>query len=155
MYEVMSGNKPFGSGLQAVPSILSGQTPKKPPCIAQNPQLRPLGEEIFQMILDCLRPDPLERLTADQLVERCEGLCYPVFPRMTGIFDRRLSDKNCGFIVADNGQTVFFHFASVYGTKPEVGDRVCFSAYSGSPYDRAHPVIVLQPESENPTDFYA
>jgi eukaryotic-like serine/threonine-protein kinase len=128
MYEALSGKKPFGSGLQAVPSILSKRMPQLPSCIGQNQQFKPLGEEIYQLILKCLNHDSEERLTADQLVEVCEGLCYPVVRRRIGIFHSKPEDKNFGFIRTDDGRKIFFHFASIYGEVPKIGDRVCFSA---------------------------
>lgn len=150
IYELMSGQKPFGSGLNAVPTILAAIPPQKPGYIDKNLQFQSLGNELYTLILECLNLHPEARPTADELVQRCEKLCYPVVERQIGICKSLHSNYDWGLIQSDGGDTIFFHFDSVYGNKPTVGSRVCFSAFPGSPYPRAHPVVLIEGVNTNP-----
>lgn len=147
MYELVSGKKPFGVGLSAVPNILEAEPPNKPIDIDRKLQFKPLGNELYTLILRCLDKDPDHRPTAAQLVDECEKLCYPVVERQTGRCTDIHQKYNWGLIKSDDGSTVFFHFDSIYGKKPSIDSRVCFSAFPGSPYPRAHPVVLIQDHS--------
>ncbi|HEY9301114.1 MAG TPA: protein kinase, partial [Phormidium sp.] len=144
MYELISGQKPFGFGLAAVPNILQAMPPQMPAYLENNLQFQSLGDELYKLILECLNKNPEDRPTAGELVSECEKLCYPVVERKTGTCTSLHPSRDWGFIRNDGGETIFFHFNSVYGCKPKVGDQVCFSAFPGSPYPRAHPVNVIQ-----------
>lgn len=144
MYEVMSGKKPFGNGLKAVPSIMVAKPPQRPQQI-DRPQFQSLGNQLYQLIISCLTLDPLLRPSADALVEQCANLCYTWMPRRTGRIKKYLH-ANYGFIEPfDDGEDVFFHVESIYrnGPKPAVDDFVCFGHYRGVPRDRAFPICVI------------
>jgi len=143
MYELLSGKKPFGAGLKAVPAILSGEVPPKPRQIDSKVQFKPLGDELFKIISGCLRKDPGDRPSADDLVKQCEQLCYPVAERHVGVVDT-INYSSWGFIKDESGSQAFFHLESAYGTKVEVGSQVCFSKFPGTPRCRAHPVLVIR-----------
>lgn len=146
-YELLSGQKPFGEGYRAIPKILLDPPPSRPEWIGLGQQFTPLGDALYQLIVDCLQKDPNDRLTADELVKRCEQLCYPISERKVGIV-RRFTRSNQGFIQeGESGKDIFFHFDSVYGEKPILGSKVCFSEFLASPSPRAHPVIVMLAES--------
>lgn len=146
MYELLSGHKPFGIGLKAVPKILSGELPPEPEFIKSGRQFSPLGNDLYNLILECIKMIPKDRLTADQLVMKCEQLCYPISERRIGVV-RRFTRNNQGFIQDEaSEEDVFFHFDSVYGKKPELNDKVCFSKFPASPSPRAHPIIVMTEE---------
>lgn len=149
MYELISGQKPFGFGLPAVPNILAATPPPKPIYIENNSQFKSLGTELYEVILSCLNKNPEERPNADQLVQKCENLCYPVVERKTGKFKDKHHQYNFGWIESDDGETIFFHFDSVYGSKPNIGSRVCFSEFPGSPNPRAHPVVLMRGVNTN------
>jgi serine/threonine protein kinase len=57
MYELLSGKKPFGAGLKAIPAILSGGVPHKPRQIDSKVQFKPLGDELFKVISGCLKKE--------------------------------------------------------------------------------------------------
>jgi serine/threonine-protein kinase len=135
-YELLTGKKPFGKGLLAVPQIMNGPLPTPP---AFKPQFRGLGEALSEILKKCWERDPEKRPTADALVQMCGDLCYPLTPRAEGTLHFK-PFASAGFIGTPNGD-VFFHFASVYGQAPKVGDRVCFASFPGYPSPRAHPVI--------------
>jgi serine/threonine-protein kinase len=146
LYELITGTRPFGSGLQAVPRITSGEVPAKPDLIDYKTQFKPLGNQLFNIILSCLKKEPGERPSADDLTKECETLCYPVRPHSIGTI-RRYIYNTCGFIKdTESGDDVFFHLDSVYGQKPSIGDRVSFTAYLGGGACRAHPIILLRKE---------
>jgi serine/threonine-protein kinase len=88
-----------------------------------------------------MKKNTSERPTADQLVQLCEDLCYPINQRESGVVDS-IRYKSWGFISGSNEQ-VFFNLDSVYGNRVAVGDKVSFSKFPGIPRWRAHPVLKL------------
>lgn len=141
MYELLVGAKPFGTGLKAVSKIMSGNQPEFPPFITNNAQFAPLASSLISIILECLTSDPDNRPTADDLVEKCSTLCYPTGERYIAKI-KVIYHNSYGFI-DDSGTDVFFHFNSVYGGRPVVGDTVMFSKFTGGGAWRAHPVVKL------------
>ncbi len=137
-YEMLSGERPFGTGLVAVPNILAGKIPAMPPAASRH-QFAPLGKELFDLLVTCWTVDAQKRPSADTLVDQCGRLCYGLSTRTIGTVNT-IMYGSYGFIDSAAGQ-VFFHTDSVYGHRPRVGDRVCFSPFPGDPYPRAHPVI--------------
>lgn len=141
-YELLSGKKPFGSGLRAVPNIVNA---KFDPKISQltKMQFSPLGAELMSIINDCLQVDQAKRPTAVDVVRRCELLCYSSDARMLGIVSSFQYDA-WGFIKAEDGSSIFYHKESIYGKNAlDVGERVAFAAYSGGQSDRAFPVLPM------------
>lgn len=144
MYELMTSEKPFGSGLRAVSKIVLAQPPEFPKFITSNNQFAPLANQVIEIILKCLQKDPKLRPTADQLVELCGSLCYPVFQRELGKVDV-IKYSSWGFIGSlQSLEQVFFHVDSVYGKRPSEGDKVVYSKFAGEGAYRAHPVIKLE-----------
>lgn len=142
LYELMCGKKPFGTGLRAVPNILAAIAPKKPDFLSANSQFAPLANELFAIIINCLKKDQGERLTADELVQRCNLLCYYDAERRTGYVNN--IKFSYGFITDEaTGAGVFYNTKNVYGDLPKVSERVCFSAFKGGGSDRAYPVVLL------------
>ena len=142
MYELLTGSKPFGSGLIAVHKIVEAKPPEFPSFITSNAQFSFLSQELIALILQCLQKDVSFRPSPDQLVESCGKLCYPINERFTGIV-RNIKWNAWGFI-SDGQEDVFFNLVSVYGEKPKEGDKVWFSKFPGDPSWRAHPVICLR-----------
>jgi len=140
-YELLVGAKPFGVGLPAVAKILEAKKPDFPSFLNQNPQFNSLCTSLIAIILSCLDKDPNKRPTADQLVDACGNICYPLTSREIGIVND-IRYKAWGFITV-NGKDVFFNFNSVYGEKPDVGDQVLLAQYPGYGAWRAHPVIKI------------
>ena len=144
LFELISGNKPFGAGLKAVPAILKAKLPAMPAQIKNNKQFERAGEEIYALIGKCMQADPTARLTADQLVSECGKLCYPLSAREFGKVSK-FDNGAWGFIQPESGSGVFFHKESLYGSSSIAkGDRVWFSRHIGGGNDRAFPVIKLQ-----------
>ena len=144
MWHLMTGVPPYGIGLRAVNAILTGDIQPPPAFLTANAQFAPLAKEIIALALSCLKRDPGDRPTADDLVTSCGQLCYTPSLRRVGIV-RRFPYPSYGFI-ATEGHDVFFHMESVYGSdRPGIGDRVVFSCYDGGGAPRAHPVMKLKP----------
>lgn len=140
-YELISGEKPFGTGLKAVPAILAGKIPALKPAQSQFETTR---SELYELIERCLIVDPAGRINADELVEECENLCYPTTEREFGVV-YRFNNGAWGFIELEKGSSVFFHVDSVFGRqKIKVGDRVSFARHKGGGSDRAFPVVKVQ-----------
>lgn len=100
-------------------------------------------KEVYDLIMRCLVLNPDDRIDADELVEACEKLCYPVTEREFGVV-RRFDNSAWGFIDSESGSSVFFHTDSVFGgQRLKVGDRVLFARHKGGGSDRAFPVIKL------------
>lgn len=146
MYELLTGEKPFGIGLNAVNKIVKADPPVFPDFIESSTQFSPLAIELKEIILNCLQKNPNSRPTADGLVEQCSHLCYPIADRYVGQV-KLIKYQSWGFIDSD-GEDVFFHLDSVYGQRPNVGDSVVYSKFVGGGAWRAHPVIRINPKSD-------
>jgi serine/threonine protein kinase len=144
-YELLTGRRPFGQGYKAVPAIMKGKLPALPSTLLSNRQFANLSKEIHEIIQSCVRLDPNERTTADEVVRACEQLCYTFAEREFGRITSFRYGKH-GFISPEgSGSSTFFHITSVYGvSKVSVGQRVWFSRYPGSPCDRAFPVVLAE-----------
>jgi eukaryotic-like serine/threonine-protein kinase len=140
-FHFLAGVPPFGYELaDAVTQILSAPVPPLPADVANHPQVRGLGQEIYGIIVACLQRDPASRPTAEQLVGLCERLCYPVVEREVGVVSG-YPGGSFGFAESEKG-TVFFHVESVIGPwRPRVGGKIWFARHPGTPRDRAHPVV--------------
>lgn len=143
MYELLTGARPFGSGLRAVRHIVEGKYDPFPPFITANPQFSYLSMELISLIKSCLKVNIDERPTADQLVEKCGALCYQVSERFVGTM-KNINHNKWGFISVPDQSDVFYHINSMYGQKPIIGERVMFSKYTGGGADRALPVLRLK-----------
>lgn len=141
-FELVTGEKPFGSGLAAVPKILAGKLPPVPGHL-RKPQFDGLLTDLLGLIGKCMIVDPSLRLSADDLVMACGSLCYPPCSRREGTV-ARMPVGTWGFIDAGN-ESVFFHSDSVHGGRVSIGDSVCFADFPGEPCSRAHPVVKLEP----------
>jgi serine/threonine protein kinase len=139
-FELLTGDKPFGTGLPAVKRIIMDEIPWAPRFLRSKPQFKELGIELFDLLKRCLQKTPADRPKADELAESCSRLCYPTTRRRTGIV-REYKTRTWGFIDPDHGANVF---DSVYGSRPNEGDRVAFSCFSGGGADRAHPVVKMR-----------
>jgi serine/threonine-protein kinase len=142
-YELLTGEKPFGAGLPAVKKILEAVSPHPPAFLKANPQFSPLATTLLGMVMECLQRNPKDRPTADQLVERCGMLCYPVTEKLTGVV-KTIMHNAWGFITTSDGSDVFFHLNSVYGERVSIGSPVLFSKFQGGGAWRAHPVVLLR-----------
>lgn len=152
MFELISGEKPFGAGYKAVPAIMEAKLPPMPSMIKSNLQFKLTGEEVYNLIGSCLVVDPAARPSADALVSKCESMCYPDSSREFGCV-KKFDNGYWGFISADHGKDVFFHVDSVFGKeKVKLGDRVWFARHDGGGADRAFPVMKAV-EPGNATSF--
>ena len=141
IYELLAGEKPYGSGLKAVGKIQEALPPKFPNFLTSNPQFAPLSNKIMQIVLQCLQKYPEYRPTSNSLVEQCGDLFYPIESREIGVV-RRIDFNAFGFIKV-NDADVFFHMDSVYGERPDIDDKVMLSKFPGGGAWRAHPVVKL------------
>jgi eukaryotic-like serine/threonine-protein kinase len=146
LYQLISGNLPFGRGLGAVPAIVAAQLPAKPALFDLKPQFSPLTNDLWAIVVACLQKDPTNRPNADQLVDLCTKLCYSNAPRRTGTIEsyKSVGRGKWGFIEVDGGGTVFYHADSFYGSSIEVGKRVSFADFDGAPRPRAFPILPLK-----------
>lgn len=138
MFQLLCGIYPFGQGLKAVPQIIDAKVAEVPPFLMAKAQFRPLASELIDIALSCLKKNPAERPTADQLVAKCSNLCYTSASRQVGVV-KSFKFNAFGFIGTPNGD-VFFHKDCIYGDRPEVGDSVLFASYDGGGAPRALPV---------------
>ncbi len=142
MYQLITGELPFGSGLKAVLRILQEPPGAPPAFVTSNPQFSPLAGELLKISLDCLNKSASDRPSADDLVALCGKLCYSQNPRAEGVIGG-LKYNAWGFI-NPGPSAVFFHKSSVYGPKPIVnGSKVIFFSHLGGGANRAHPVVIV------------
>lgn len=143
-FELLTGKKPFGTGYRIVPAIQEAIVPPLPAELQVKPQFAELANNIYRVIQQCLKKDPDDRPAADNLVRRCEALCYSVNTRQTGTIGYMPYSTN-GFINVAGEPDVFFHIDSVPVGRVKTGDRVWFSTFPGDPRPRAFPVVPLKP----------
>lgn len=143
-WEVLTGLPPFGTGLQALRALFSAPMPQLATGIANHQQFGPLSRELASIILSCFEKDPDARITADELSELCESLCYLPPVREIGVVNNYQANT-FGFIRSDGGNDVFFHTQNVISDDgpPEPGTRVWFTRFEGQPRDRAIPVVPI------------
>ena len=142
MFQLISGELPYGQGLAAVRKIQDAKIPVPPTFLTSNSQFSPLMKEILEIINSCLQRSLDLRPTADELVRKCGDLCYTHTSRESGVVTDIRYRGAWGFIETDY-KNVFFHSSSVYGPhKISVGDRVVYASYGGTPYQRAFPVLI-------------
>jgi serine/threonine-protein kinase len=63
-YELLSGKKPFGSGLKAIHKIIEADIPDIPAFVTNNPQFNALSNKLIGIINLCLQKDPNTRPSA-------------------------------------------------------------------------------------------
>jgi serine/threonine-protein kinase len=143
IYELLTGLKPFGTGLKAVSRIVIADYENFPDFVTANPQFGHLSEKLIGLIVRCLTVDPKARPTADELVAECGLLCYPVSERYFGVMKVPIY-PSYGFIAQDNDIDVFYHVNCIYGAKPKPGEKVMLAKYDGGGADRALPVIRMK-----------
>jgi eukaryotic-like serine/threonine-protein kinase len=142
LFNLVTGDTPFGRGLGAAPAIVAGNLPPKPHLLSSKTQMRPLIDDLWDIVVACLKKDPTGRPKADELVEMCTRLCYSVAPRQTGEI-QQYKYNAWGFITTEK-DPIFFHVNSFYGKKPEIGMKVSFAAFPGKPRSRAFPILPLR-----------
>lgn len=139
---ILYGEYPYGSGLKAITKITTNAPIDTPNFVLSKSQFRPLSEELIKIASSCLQSDPANRPTADQLVEKCDTLCYTVSDRQIGSI-KSYKHNAWGFI-STASDDVFFHKDSVFGELPKVNESVVFSCYDGGQAPRALPVLKLK-----------
>lgn len=150
LYQLLAGRHPFGQGYKAVPRILEARLPDKPEILVRHSQFALLGQSLWELILMCLRKNPEDRPTADQVVTYCEGLFYSdgrrKFGRITSV---RPGKGKWGFITdVETLEDVFYHEDSVYGPLVSQNMKVNYAAFDGEPYARAFPVLPMREDQE-------
>lgn len=140
MFELLTGTRPFGSGYGAVPAIQAAVVPPLPPAMLGKLQFATLSQELYGIILRCLKRKPDERPGADEVVRLCQDLCYAVMEREFGTIGY-MPHQNSGFITRPGQVDVFFHQNSVPAGRVNQGQRVWFSRHPGEPRERAFPIV--------------
>jgi serine/threonine protein kinase len=145
LYRLISGQYPFGSGWAAMRNIISGKPPSKPDILTLRPQFALLGNQLWTIIESCFKYDPADRPSADDIVEFCGQLCYSNAERTFGVVESYNTGKGAwGYLVADDGDRIFFHRDSYYGQEPTPKIMVNFARFPGEPCARASPVLPLR-----------
>ena len=147
VYELLSGNKPFGKGPASIPKILIGRPPPPPAQIAAS-QFKGLGGELHALIIKCLAKDAVDRPSADELVKECSTLCYALDHYELGTISKN-HNSYVGFINETEGRDLMYHRDSFYGDATRsVGDRLWFGRHPGGNNDRAFPIVKVAAKPE-------
>ncbi|RVI98115.1 serine/threonine protein kinase [Sinorhizobium meliloti] len=142
VYELLSGEPPFGKRLNSIPKIIEAAPPKKPAQL-NSAQFKSLGTQIYDIILTCLDKDETKRPTASQLVSLCEELCYSM-PRYSygEVVELTGPGRPTGKIRDDSGVLLMYHPSNFYGSsRVKIGNRVWFGRDPGIPRERAFPIV--------------
>jgi serine/threonine-protein kinase len=154
---LLLGKPPFGAGKGAIMKMAQAQIAGKvelspPQWFGEHQETALLEQELWALVQSCLQIDPALRPKADEVVQKCEILCYSASPRVTGVIQAYPlkyasgGTAKAGFIAIDSFNRVFFHSSDFFGAgaKPEVGQRVNFGIAPGKPNKRCSPVLLLQ-----------
>lgn len=146
MFRVLTGEVPFGVYLEAAVNVKTENRKKWPDFMKKNPQYAPLASQLQSIVEECLRYDPQERPSADDIVKKISNLCYICVDRKIGKVTNLLPNKHSGFIEGDDGEIIFFSQESVYGSRHSANpnDKVCYSSFPGYPKQRGHPIIIVR-----------
>jgi len=146
LHYFLTGKPPYGVGLPAVREILAAAPPVPPEFFQKATQFATLTSELWSILIRCLKKNPTDRPTANDLVMACSQLCYSEAQRSTGtISGFRYNSNSFGDILADDGKIVFFHPDSAYSPKRlSKEDRVNFAFFPGSPKPRAFPILPIK-----------
>lgn len=140
MFRLLTGEYPFGEGMMVPVNVNGGIRTAWPTFMLENPQFAPLARSLQEIIELCLQRDATARPSADQLVFRCEELCYHFAPRRLGTVTDRTGSR--GRLRTDDGNQIFFHADSHYGSgRVGIGQKVLFADHPGKPHRRAHPLV--------------
>lgn len=148
IYELLMGDPPYGRGRDAFMLMMQAPLPDRPIRFQQRVQFAPLVDDLADIVISCLNPDPSFRPTALELAARCADLCYTVSERKFGECVYIHQSGAFGEIRDEDGGKVFFNNKSVYGPNLTIGSKVCFSCFPGHPNPRAHPVVILNEEGQ-------
>lgn len=145
LYHLMAGKTPYTMDLA---KVIIAYSQKKPLAdiehINSMAHLSSLSQALVDIIQSCMNYEPAKRPSAENLVESFSSLCFSSSERNIGVVNKRFGHGENGFgFINQNGigSSVFFHMEEVYGTKPIIGDKVCYSSFEGDPRERAFPII--------------
>lgn len=143
MFKLLTSEYPFGVYFDAAVNVKNKQRLPWPSFMTANPQFAPLARELQEIVDSCLNHDPTKRPTAEDLVSRCQNLCYQFSERHVATVNRLIQNGASGF-ASNSAHSIFFSTHSIYGNTPVTGSSVIsYSKFPGHPADRAHPVIVF------------
>jgi len=141
LFRLITGAFPFGEGMMVPVNVQNKTRTAWPQFLTTNAQFASLSESLKTIIDACLVYEKEKRITAPDLVQRCEDLCFSFSERRMGTVDGIVGYR--GFIKATDGSRIFYHSRSVYGPRSaKLGSKVIFSSFPGEPFPRAHPVLV-------------
>lgn len=154
---LLLGKPPFGAGKGAIMKMAQAQVAgnielKSPEWFGKHQETNVLEKELWSLVQSCLQINPELRLNADEVVQKCEALCYSAAPRKTGVIETYPykyasgGTATAGYILVDDGSSVFFHLSEFFsaGVKPQIGQRVNFGIAAGMPKERCSPVLLLR-----------
>ncbi|WP_027188154.1 serine/threonine-protein kinase [Desulfovibrio cuneatus] len=142
IFKLLTGEYPFGTGLKAIQNLGISKFPEIPDFVTKNIQYKSIAESIIEIMKRCMKFEPTERLTADELVQQCGKLCYSSNERFIGAIYKSIHTTN-GLISTSTYRDVFYHQKNIYGQIAAVGDEVMYAKHEGVPYERAFPVVKL------------
>jgi serine/threonine protein kinase len=142
-YYLLTGKHPFGGDITAVVGILSGAPPAAPEAHIMGGATHKVAAELWAVILSCLKSNPDERPTADELVSACAAMRYLDQPRLTVTITGKDPKTPVWFGESEKGSIALPHGEFILGT-PAIGRRVSCFAFDGSPKPRGVAVMQLR-----------
>lgn len=154
---LLLGKQPFGAGAPAIMRMAEARQSgivnlTVPAWFGKHANTATLEKELWSLVVDCLKVDPAQRPSADEVVSKCEALCYTASERRKGtvrtypVTYANGSRSSTGYIQPDDVDDMwFFHASEFYGSPgPQPGQRVNFSHFPGTPKPRCTFVLLTK-----------
>jgi eukaryotic-like serine/threonine-protein kinase len=142
-YYLLTGKHPFGGDITAVVGILAGAPPAVPETQIMGGATHKVAADLWAAILSCLKSNPDERPSADQLVSACAAMRYLDEPRVTVTITGKDPKTPVWFGESEKGSIALPHGEFIHGS-PAVGRRVSCFAFDGAPKPRGVAVMQLR-----------
>lgn len=144
-YWLLAGECPFGTGFEAVPGIFTAEWKPWSDALTRNQVTSDLVRKLQAIIEGCIKLDPLERPSAEELVNQIAQLGYLSGARESGQVTDKGPYGGVWWGRSTNGAPIMLHQDEVIAGGPlNKGARVNYVSTPGHPNRRAVAILRLK-----------
>ena len=144
-YWLLAGECPFGTGFEAVPGIFTAEWKPWSDALTRNQVTADLVKKLQAIIEGCIKLDPMERPSADELVNQIAQLGYLSGARESGVVTGKGPHGGVWWGRSTRGTPIMLHQAEVMaGGQLSKDARVNFVSTAGNPNRRAVAILRLK-----------